>query len=388
MPRDMFGGETGGGGSGAVVLSKSDVGLSNANNTSDAGKPVSTAQQAALDLKQDVATAATDADLSALDVALSAELDTKDPYPTVVVAGNLGASRTVTFIGAEERWLDGTLNANLAVTVNTPVAGSRLILQGVQDATGGRTVTIAGQGVSVPSGANDPFLILVRWIDPTTFRAQSLGIENDEVALAEIAAHLADTSDAHDASAISVTGYTATNVQDALAEVAGGGGAAPTIDTLARFTALDYQPPASNPATYDTRNQHPVLDFDTTTQEATIFSEVLPRWYTGGGITVYLHWAATSAVTGTVGWDVAFERIADGGQDLDADGFATAKTVTATTVPGTSGVVKVTSVAFTDGAEIDSLVAGEAFRLRVRRDTATDTAAGDAELLRVELKET
>jgi hypothetical protein len=378
MPRDMFGGETGGGGSGAVdsvngrtgavVLSKSDVGLNNANNTSDAGKPVSTAQQAALDLKQDVATAATDADLSALDVALSAELDTKDPYPTVVVAGNLGASRTVTFIGAEERWLDGTLNANLAVTVNTPVAGSRLILQGVQDATGGRTVTIAGQGVSVPSGANDPFLILVRWIDPTTFRAQSLGIENDEVALAEIAAHLADTSDAHDASAISVTGYTATNVQDALAEVAGGGGAAPTIDTLARFTALDYQPPASNPATYDTRNQHPVLDFDTTTQEATIFSEVLPRWYTG--------------------WDVAFERIADGGQDLDADGFATAKTVTATTVPGTSGVVKVTSVAFTDGAEIDSLVAGEAFRLRVRRDTATDTAAGDAELLRVELKET
>jgi hypothetical protein len=50
--------------------------------------------------------------------------------------------------------------------------------------------------------------------------------------------------------------------------------------------------------------------------------------------------------------------------------------------------VKVTSVAFTDGAEIDSLVAGEAFRLLVRRDTATDTAAGDAELLRVELKET
>lgn len=50
----------GGGGSGVnsvngrngnVVLSSSDVGLGNANNTSDAAKPVSTAQQAALDLK-------------------------------------------------------------------------------------------------------------------------------------------------------------------------------------------------------------------------------------------------------------------------------------------------------------------------------------------------
>lgn len=36
---------------GAVVLTKSDVGLGNADNTSDANKPVSTLQQAALDLK-------------------------------------------------------------------------------------------------------------------------------------------------------------------------------------------------------------------------------------------------------------------------------------------------------------------------------------------------
>jgi hypothetical protein len=36
---------------GAVTLTSSDVGLGNANNTSDAAKPVSTAQQAALDLK-------------------------------------------------------------------------------------------------------------------------------------------------------------------------------------------------------------------------------------------------------------------------------------------------------------------------------------------------
>jgi hypothetical protein len=39
-----------------VTVSQSDVGLSNVNNTSDANKPVSTAQQSALDLKVDKTT--------------------------------------------------------------------------------------------------------------------------------------------------------------------------------------------------------------------------------------------------------------------------------------------------------------------------------------------
>lgn len=50
---------------GAVVLTSSDVGLANVTNTSDANKPVSTAQQTALNLKQDASTAATDAELTA-----------------------------------------------------------------------------------------------------------------------------------------------------------------------------------------------------------------------------------------------------------------------------------------------------------------------------------
>lgn len=159
-------------------------------------------------------------------------------------------------------------------------------------------------------------------------------------------------------------------------------------DTLCCFFPQDNEPPSSNFATLDTRNGHLVLDFDTTTQETAIFKGVLPRHYGGGGITVYLHWAATSATTGTIGWDVAFERIGDGSQDIDSDGFATAQTVTAATVPATSGRVDITNVAVTDGANIDSIAVGEAFRLRVRRDVANDTASGDAELLAVELKET
>jgi hypothetical protein len=161
-----------------------------------------------------------------------------------------------------------------------------------------------------------------------------------------------------------------------------------TGNTLLVWRAADNEPPAANYATLDTRNGHLVLDFDDTTQETAIFTGVLPRHYAAGGITVYLHWAATSATTGTVGWDVAFERIGAGSQDLDADGFATAQTVTAATVDATSGNVKITNVAIANGVNLDSIAVGESFRVRIRRDVANDTATGDAELLAVELKET
>ena len=159
-------------------------------------------------------------------------------------------------------------------------------------------------------------------------------------------------------------------------------------DTLLTFKPWDNEPPASNFATIDTRNGHPVLDFDTTTGEAAIFSAILPRNYAGGGITVYVHASLTSAVTGTLGWLIAFERIGDGQQDIDSDGFASDQTITAATVPGTSGHVDILNVAVSNGANMDSIAAGEGFRLRVTRDVANDSAAGDAELVCVELKET
>lgn len=103
-------------------------------------------------------------------------------------------------------------------------------------------------------------------------------------------------------------------------------------------------------------------------------------------MTVIVHWAATSATSGTVGWDVAFERIADGGIDIDSDSFGTAQTVTAATVPGTSGVTKVTSVTFTQAQLPASLAAGDVYRVRIRRDVTNDTATGDAELLFIEIQ--
>jgi hypothetical protein len=149
------------------------------------------------------------------------------------------------------------------------------------------------------------------------------------------------------------------------------------------------EPPAATYALLSTRNGHPILAFDTTTQWAAIFTCLMPRNYVGTtGVTVYVHWTAATATSGTIGWDVAFERMSDATTDLDADSFATAATITAATVSGTSGIVTVTNVAITNGANIDGVVAGDSFRLRIRRDVANDNAAGNAEIMMIEIKET
>jgi hypothetical protein len=159
-------------------------------------------------------------------------------------------------------------------------------------------------------------------------------------------------------------------------------------DTLAVFTPLSNQPPSSNYASLALRNGHLALEFDTTTQQTAIFAGRMPRNYAGGNIVVSLDWMAASAVTGTVGWGVSFERDNAANHDLDSDAWGTEQTVTATSVDGTSGKVTTTSVTVTAGAAgTDSVAAGDPFRIRIRRDVANDTAAGNAELLSVELKE-
>lgn len=159
-------------------------------------------------------------------------------------------------------------------------------------------------------------------------------------------------------------------------------------DTLAVFTPLHNEPPVADFATLDTRNQHPVLDFDAATNESAVFKGIMPRHYGGNGITVYLHYAMSSAEALTIDWDVAFERVSDQQLDIDGDDFAAVQSVDNTTVPGTSGLVDIVNVAFANGAEMDSIAVGEGFRLKITRDASSDDAAGDAELWAVEIKET
>ena len=154
--------------------------------------------------------------------------------------------------------------------------------------------------------------------------------------------------------------------------------------TLAVFTATDNQPPLSAFATLDTRNSIAVLDFDAASVESSVFVGIIPSGADlSSGLKVRLAWAASTATSGNVQWGVQFEK---GTTDLDSDSFDTATEVTST-ANGTSGIVTTAEITAT---AIDSLVAGNLYRLKVYRkanDATNDTMTGDAELIAVEVQQ-
>jgi hypothetical protein len=152
--------------------------------------------------------------------------------------------------------------------------------------------------------------------------------------------------------------------------------------TYTVFTPDDNQPPASDFATLDTRNSILVLDFDAATDESAVFVGVIPEAASlGSGLKIRLHWMATTATSGDCVWDVSLERMTT---DLDSDSFDTIASAT-TATSGTSGIPTVTEITLTT---IDSVTAGDGYRLKVTRDAnnASDTMTGDAELIVVEVR--
>lgn len=280
---------------GAVVLTKTDVGLTNADNTSDANKPVSTAQAAA---------------------------------DAVVAAG---AASALSGHAADSTGIHGIADtAALALLAD-------VIAKAIVDAKGDLIVATAdGVVARLAVGTNGHVL--------TADDAESTGVK----------------------------------------WAAGGGGGGSSKPQIARYP-LHNQAPVSNPAGLAFVNNRPVLTFDQTTQQAAIFTAFLPAAYAGGGLTVSVGWSAVPT-SGTVGWLVSIERVGEV-LDTDTDSFASAQTITAATVPGTSGNLDVTSVNIASGASMDSLAAGEMFRIKIERDVANDTAAGLGYLHFVEIKE-
>jgi hypothetical protein len=166
-----------------------------------------------------------------------------------------------------------------------------------------------------------------------------------------------------------------------VAEAAAGGGSSGT-KTYAVFTPDNNQPTATAFATLDTRNSIAVLDFDDAATESAVFVGILPEAAdVSSGLIVSLRWMATTATSGDVRWSVAWEK---SNTDLDSDSFDTATAATAT-ADGTSGIVTVTNITCTT---IDSLAAGDLFRLRVQRvgGDGADTMTGDAELVAAEIR--
>jgi hypothetical protein len=150
------------------------------------------------------------------------------------------------------------------------------------------------------------------------------------------------------------------------------------------FTPLHNQPPASNYATVDTRNSIMVLEFDAATDESAVFVGVIPEAASlGSGLKIRIHWMADTATSGTCRWGVQIERM---NTDEDSDSFDTAATAGSTT-NGTSGIITTTEITITT---IDSVAAGESYRLKVFRDadgtSGTDDMTGDAQLVAVEVR--
>lgn len=175
--------------------------------------------------------------------------------------------------------------------------------------------------------------------------------------------------------------FAGSTIEEALEELAASSGGASKL--IGVYTPMTSQPPASNFATLDTRNSIAVLDFDDTTEEGAFWVGVMPTTADlASGVTVTVFFMSTSATSGNVRWGAKFERM---NTDEDADSFDTA-TENHGATNGTSGIVN--SVALTC-TTIDSIAAGEPFRLWVYRDagdTTNDTVTGDAELVAVLLE--
>lgn len=155
------------------------------------------------------------------------------------------------------------------------------------------------------------------------------------------------------------------------------------------FNMGDAIEPTSNPATAGSRNDHKTYDFDDTSDEYLLFEGVMPSSYAGNGggtdgtdMVIDLHWVAATAVVGDCYWRVRFERDA-ASQDIDSDGWGTIINNISTAAAAAGQVVKA-SIQVPQN-QIDSIGAGEAFRIQVYRFASdpADTMAGDAQLLRV-----
>lgn len=153
-------------------------------------------------------------------------------------------------------------------------------------------------------------------------------------------------------------------------------------DTLAVFSPLMVEPPSSAYAFLGKLGDQWTLRYEATANTTSKFRGIMPSYYDGGGVTAYI-WYATSSTSGDIDWDVAFELCS--GLDLTTDGFAAVNSVDDNVA---SSTLQVTSVAFTDGADMDSVVAGSPYRISLTRDAVSDAHTSYGYIWGVELRET
>jgi hypothetical protein len=103
------------------------------------------------------------------------------PSTSGTTGSGLGATQTIDFGSqASEKWLVGTLNANLTLTVANYVPGCKAFLSLAQDGTGGRTLNITDggspQAIPIPATANSTGVVLLTATDSGNVYATSLSV--------------------------------------------------------------------------------------------------------------------------------------------------------------------------------------------------------------------
>lgn len=157
-------------------------------------------------------------------------------------------------------------------------------------------------------------------------------------------------------------------------------------DTLLVFTPLGNEPPSASAAIITLVNNIPVLSFSPTgANEAALFSAILPSFYSGGGIKVKIHYAMATATSGSIIWEVSFDR-KEATSSINSDGFGGIGTITQT-VPGTNLLIAKAEISFADGAEINSVAIGDFVRVKIRRIDNAGGPSGAAFLIAMELVE-
>jgi hypothetical protein len=165
------------------------------------------------------------------------------------------------------------------------------------------------------------------------------------------------------------------------------------------WTVASNEPPDADYAVLDailtTSSDEPddviqVLDFDPgVTQEYLVLpGPAMPKHYAGGGVTLDI-WFLCEATSGNVKLDAAFKDLSAAVNILTAT-YAAIQTTTLAVAGTARDIVKAT-ITFTDGAQMDSVSAGNPFNLRITRDSAdaADTVnSNDLEFWRAHLFET
>ena len=128
---------------GAVVLTKSDIGLANVNNTSDANKPVSTATQTALDTKQATLVSGTNIKtVGGFDITGSGNI----PFPTTTNALTSSGETLLSTVNGTASSLIPTAGT---IVKNLGFDSSGALVKQVASGGGGSTISQYSAGANV-----------------------------------------------------------------------------------------------------------------------------------------------------------------------------------------------------------------------------------------------